>query len=316
MKEILHTKNFRILLTAVLVLFGCSILTTGGNGLLVNALSWISVPMQRVSTLAANNASTSLETAASTKEELLAENKALRERISQLETQLVDYYDLKKENAQLYKYLEMKQENPDFKPVAASVIGRDPSSFYSFTIDKGTQAGISLNDPVITDEGVVGWVSAVNSISAKVTTILSPDTKIGGLSQVGASDKVTGDSGVISANIELSDQGLVKLGFLTSETTVKEGDIVVTSGLGGLYPSNLKIGTVLSVQHEEYDVSLYALVQPFVDVTTVRDVMVLTEFDGQGEVLSASSSSSSGSDTSSPSSSSAGSAPESSASGN
>lgn len=244
MKEILHTKNFRILLTAVLVLFGCSILTTGGNGLLVNALSWISVPMQRVSTLAANNASTSLETAASTKEELLAENKALRERISQLETQLVDYYDLKKENAQLYKYLEMKQENPDFKPVAASVIGRDPSSFYSFTIDKGTQAGISLNDPVITDEGVVGWVSAVNSISAKVTTILSPDTKIGGLSQVGASDKVTGDSGVISANIELSDQGLVKLGFLTSETTVKEGDIVVTSGLGGLYPSNLKIGTV------------------------------------------------------------------------
>ncbi len=289
MKELVQTKKFRALLTAVCILLVCSVVTSGGNNVLADALSWVTVPMQRVSTLAANNASVSLETAATTKEELLQENRQLRERIAQLESQLVEYYDLKEENAQLYKYLDMKQENPDFKPVAASVIGRDPSSFYSFTIDQGTQAGISLNDPVVTDEGVVGWVSAVNSISAKVTTILSPDTKIGGVAEIGASDKVSGEAGVISTNIRLSDQGLIKLGYLTADTTAKEGNIVVTSGLGGLYPPNLKIGTILSLHHEEYDVSLYALVKPFVDVTTVRDVMVLTEFEGQGEVLSASS---------------------------
>ncbi len=289
MKELVQTKKFRALLTAVCILLVCSVVTSGGNNVLADALSWVTVPMQRVSTLAANNASVSLETAATTKEELLQENRQLRERIAQLESQLVEYYDLKEENAQLYKYLDMKQENPDFKPVAASVIGRDPSSFYSFTIDQGTQAGISLNDPVVTDEGVVGWVSAVNSISAKVTTILSPDTKIGGVAEIGASDKVSGEAGVINTNIRLSDQGLIKLGYLTADTTAKEGNIVVTSGLGGLYPPNLKIGTILSLHHEEYDVSLYALVKPFVDVTTVRDVMVLTEFEGQGEVLSASS---------------------------
>lgn len=71
--------------------------------------------------------------------------------------------------------------------MAASVIGRDPNTFYCFTIDQGTNAGISVNDPVVTDEGVVGWVSAVNSISAKVTTLLSPDTKIGGLTESAAS---------------------------------------------------------------------------------------------------------------------------------
>ncbi len=289
MKELVQTKKFRALLTAVCILLVCSVVTSGGNNVLADALSWVTVPMQRVSTLAANNASVSLETAATTKEELLQENRQLRERIAQLESQLVEYYDLKEENAQLYKYLDMKQENPDFKPVAASVIGRDPSSFYSFTIDQGTQAGISLNDPVVTDEGVVGWVSAVNSISAKVTTILSPDTKIGGVAEIGASDKVSGEAGVISTNIRLSDQGLIKLGYLTADTTAKESNIVVTSGLGGRYPPNLKIGTILSLHHEEYDVSLYALVKPFVDVTTVRDVMVLTEFEGQGEVLSASS---------------------------
>lgn len=310
MKEALHTKKFKILLFAVLVLFGFSIFS-GNGGPVASALSIFSVPTQRISTLVSNNASTAAQNASATKEELLAENRELRERISELETQLVDYYDLKTENAQLYKYLDMKQDNPDFKPVAASVIGRDPNSFYCFTIDQGTSAGISVNDPVVTDEGVVGWVSAVNSISAKVTTILSPDTKIGGLTDSGASagatDKVTGDSGVIGTNIKLSDQGLVKLQYLTAETKAKAGDIVVTSGLGGLYPANLKIGRIASVEHEEYDVSLYALVEPFVDVTTVRDVMVLTEFDGQGEILSAGDSSgSSGSSGASSSSASSG----------
>ena len=59
----------------------------------------------------------------------------------------------------------------------------------------------------------------------------------------------------------------------------------MTSGLGGIYPQNLKIGVIESVEHEEYDVSLYALVRPFVDVTEVRDVMVITEFEGQGQAL-------------------------------
>lgn len=290
MKEVLHTKKFKILLLTVLVLFGFSLLSSGG-GYVASALSFLSVPTQRISTLVSNNAYVAARETSASREDLLAENRELRERISELETQLVDYYDLKKENAQLYKYLDMKSENPDFKPVAASVIGRDPNTFYCFTIDRGTNAGVAINDPVVTDEGVVGWVSSVNSISAKVTTILSPDTKIGGFTEngsaAGATDKVTGDSGVISTNIKLSDQGLIKLGYLTAETGVKSGDIVVTSGLGGLYPPNLKIGRVRSVNHEEYDVSLYALVEPFVDVTTVRDVMVITEFEGQGEVLSA-----------------------------
>src|SRR5699024_1283212 len=145
--------------------------------------------------------------------------------------------------------------------------------------------GVSVNDPVVTDEGVVGWVSSANSISAVVTTILSPDTRLGGTAETGGTDKVTGESGVISTNLRLSDQGLIKLGYLTAATDAQPGDIVVTSGLGGIYPQNLKIGVIESVEHEEYDVSLYALVRPFVDVTEVRDVMVITSFLGQGEAM-------------------------------
>lgn len=108
---------------------------------------------------------------------------------------------------------------------------------------------------------------------------------MGGSAQAGGMDKVTGDSGVVSTDLMLADQGLVKLGYLTAETTAQPGDIVVTSGLGSIYPQNLKIGTIRSIEHEEYDVSLYALVEPFVDVTQVKDVMVITSFEGQGEAL-------------------------------
>ncbi len=85
-----------------------------------------------------------------------------------------------------------------------------------------------------------------------------------------------------SGGIKLAEDGLVKLGFLAADTPVRKRDIVTTSGLGGVYPSGLAIGEVVSVQNGEYDVSLYAEVKPFVDVNSVRDVMVITEFEGKG----------------------------------
>ena len=175
---------------------------------------------------------------------------------------------------------------------------------YKFTIDKGTNDGISKNDPVITDAGVVGFISAVNANYSQVTTLLSPDTKIAALvtteeesgtpvkDSVGALPSIDEteptlrrDSGVVSTDIKLAEEGLVKLGYLAADTPAKAGDIVTTSGLGGVYPSGLAIGEVVSVQNEEYDVSLYAEVRPFVDVNSVRDVMVITEFEGQGQAL-------------------------------
>ena len=85
-------------------------------------------------------------------------------------------------------------------------------------------------------------------------------------------------------NAQLSDQGLIKLGLLEAGTTVQEGDIIVTSGIGGKFPKDLLIGKAVEVKPEENDVSLYATVEPFVDIKTVRDVIIITSFNGQGEV--------------------------------
>lgn len=282
MKDVFHSSGFRILIVVIFVLFGLMLMTAGAqHSVMSSALGVLSTPMERISTLVTNNAAVAAGNVTSTKEELTAENDRLKKQVDELNKKLVNYYTYQQENAQLRKFLELKSENQDFKPVSAAVIGSDPNDlFYQFTIDQGSQSGISVNDPVITESGVVGWISSISPNYSKVTTILSPDTKIS------AVDKVNRESGVAGCDIKLADQGIVRLSYLSSGTTVKKGDIIVTNGLGGVYPRNLPIGTVKSVGNNSYDVSLYADITPFVDVKEVRDVMVITSFQGQGQTLS------------------------------
>ena len=282
MKDVFHSAGFKALIIAVFVLFGLMLTTAGAGGsFAADAIGFLSTPMERVATLITNNASVAAQGVAQSKEELIEENARLKKQVDELNRKLINYYTYQQENAQLRKFLELKNENQDFKPVSAAVIARDPAGlFYQFTIDQGSLAGISAYDPVVTESGVAGWVSSVSPNYSRVTTILSPDTKIS------ASDKVNRESGVVGCDIKLADEGIVRLGLLSAGTGVKAGDIVVTNGLGGVYPRNLAIGTVRAVKNDPYDVSLYAEVTPFVDVRTVRDVMVITSFLGQGQTLS------------------------------
>lgn len=281
MKDVFHSNGFKALIITVFVLLGLMMTTAGaGDSVLEDAFGYLSTPMERVSTVVTSNAAISAQSVTQSKEELEAENARLKKQVDELNQKLINYYTYQQENAQLKKFLELKNENQDFKPVSAAVVARDPSNlFYQFTVDQGSQAGISVYDPVITESGVAGWVSSVSANYSRVTTIFSPDTKIS------AMDKVSRESGVVSSDIQLSDKGMIKLGYLSAGTTVKKGDIVVTNGLGGVYPRDLAVGTVKSVKNDPYDVSLYAEVTPFVDVKSIRDVMVITSFQGQGQAL-------------------------------
>lgn len=287
MKDFFHSRSFKLLVAVVFILLGLMLYTaSSGNSLTANLLGFLSTPMQKVSTVITNNAVTATDTATRSNEELLKEIDALKSENADLRNKLINYYTYQQQNAQLLKYYNLQKDNPDLKMTAAAVIGRDPNDlFYGFQIDRGSSSGIAVNDPVVTESGVVGWISSVNASYSRVTTLLSPDTKISAI------DKVTRDSGVMSTNLKMADQGLIKLGYLSADTTVKEGDIIVTSGLGGVFPRDLAVGTVKKLGHEETDVSLYAEVTPFVDVKTVRDVMVITHFNGQGQALADASSS-------------------------
>lgn len=298
MKDVFRSTGFKLLVTVMFIMF-CLMLATSNssNSITAKLFGFATTPMQRISTMVTNNAAVTVKSASQSKEELAAENQKLKDQINELNKKLVNYYTYQQENAQLRKFLELKNANQDFKPVSAAVVGRDPNDLFGqFTIDQGTQNGVSLNDPVVTEAGVVGWVSSVSTSYSKVTTVLSPETKIS------AVDKVTRETGVIGCDIQSADKNVLKLQYLSTGTKAKAGDIVVTNGIGGVYPRNLIVGTVKSVQHSKYDVSLYAEVTPAVNVKEIRDVMVITSFLGKGEAMetalasssSASSSASSG----------------------
>lgn len=279
MKDFFKTSSFRVLIIAVVVLLGLIIYTaTAGGSFLANLLGFATSPMQSIATDVTGNVTEFFDLDGYTKDELKDLVGALQEENAQLEDQLVGYEELQQENEQLKTQLGLEEEEPENELRAASVIGRDPNDvFYGFSIDAGTLSGVSVGDPVITDQGLVGVVTQAYATSSKVTCLLSEDV------HVAAWSPKRQESGVIESDVTSASTGVLRLNYLSGDTQIQEGDIIATSGEGGAFPQGLKIGTVARVEKSENDISRFAVIQPFEDLTKVQEVYVVVDFPGKGE---------------------------------
>lgn len=279
LKDFFKTSSFKVLAIAVVVLLGLIIYTaTAGGSLLASLLGFVTSPMQSVSTQATGAVTEFVDLDALSRDELKSMIDSLTQENAQLRDQLVDYENTLQENEQLKVQLEITEEEPENTLRAATVIGRDPNDvFYGFSIDQGTLNGVEEGDPVITQSGLVGIVSQAYATTSKVTTLLSEDVK------VSAVDSACGESGVIASDIASASSGLLRLEYLPSDTQAQVGDIITTSGAGSAYPADLIIGRVESVQKSESDISQYAVVRPYEDLTSVQEVFVIIDFPGAGE---------------------------------
>lgn len=209
---------------------------------------------------------------------LSLENAELKAQISELQNKVADYEEVLSENSFYKQYLEIKENNPDFKFADANIIAKDPDDPYGgFTLNKGSASDISLYDPVITDAGVVGYVTEVGLTSCKVTTILSHNITLGAI------DNRTSDSGIVTGSLSLSQNGLCRFANLSRSCSVAVGDYVITSG-EGIFPEGLLIGSVKNIGIDEYNTSVFAEIKPFVEFSEIRSVMVITSFEGQGGI--------------------------------
>lgn len=274
MKDLVTSKSFKKLLCLLGIV--TVLLIVGGlteNNVLSSLVNGITLPMSRVSAAVAE------EVSKPGYDELYSENEELKEEVARLRTELADYYNVKQENERLWRYYDLKAENPLYEILPATVVRRDPNDdFYSFTLDKGSSDDVAVGDPVVTENGIIGWVYRVDTYTAKVKTILSPDAKVGVI------DTVSRDSGVVSGNVLYADKNLTAMTKISALNNLKEGDIVTTTGISGIYPSGLIVGEVKEIVFDEYDTSMYAVIAPFEDIRTVIDVVVITSFDGQGEI--------------------------------
>lgn len=203
-------------------------------------------------------------------EKLRAENKKLNETIDKFNNERTEYLRLKSENEDLKNILKMKNDLDEFEFIGADIIAKDSKSFFNvFLSDKGYSSGIENNMPVITSKGLVGKVSAVQPLSSKIISIIEDGCA------ASAIVSKTGDLVVVKGDLKLSKEGLCKIEYIPEDLDLSQGDVIETSGMGGIYPKGIIIGTVKEVRQGESDLDKYAIVQPAVDLKRLSQVVIL-----------------------------------------
>ena len=276
MKEFFQSPKIKIFLSVLLVLIMLSVFTRNvENNFISTTLNTMTYGLSKVTAAATYDKNSS-----KSYDELKAENEALLSANRDLRAKLVDYYNVKEENTRLWLFYGLKKEHDDYALIPATVLRRDTNDeFGSFTIDKGTASAITVGDPVMGENGLIGWISEADAYTAKVVTILSPQTSIG------AVDNATGDTGIITGSAKYADDNRTTFTKLNSENKVQEGDIITSSGASGIYPKGMPLGEVIEIGYDTYDTSYYAVIEPYDDIAKVLDVAVISDFDGQGEIL-------------------------------
>lgn len=200
---------------------------------------------------------------------LRQQNEVLKNQVSLLESQVLELQQQLSETKILYALLDYARTEPENKYVAASVIGRDPSPFLRYIIiDHGSDDGILYGMPVVTQQGLVGKVVAVTATAARVQLITDAN------SYVNIKIKAAGVSGQAAGSVT----GDMSLEMVSTSAELMEGDLVLTSGLGGSYPSDIVIGQILSATKSENDLYYTVVLQPAVDFSSLEAVLVITNF--------------------------------------
>lgn len=205
--------------------------------------------------------------------DLQKENEELRAQLDDYRDRIYNAKMLEEENKWLSDYLGLKKEHSDFLFEEASVIGRESGNYSTvYTLSKGTMHDIKVNMPVITEDGVVGYVTEVGPTWCRAVSIIET------ASAVGAYIERSGELGLIEGSYELRFEGKCRMIRLPADADVHEGDRVLTSGLGSIYPRGLFVGEVVSVDADPYSRTLTAVVQPKVDYASLVKVMIIKDY--------------------------------------
>ncbi len=197
--------------------------------------------------------------------------------IADLQKKLVDYDNMKRENEYYQDFLEVKEEHTDFKMEKADIIARDSEYPYSsFTIGVGSKDSVRVNDCVIYGKYLVGVVTKVYLTTSVVKTITDPSVS------VSVYEASTGEISFTGSTAKLAKDGKLMMKNLKKNTQITQNGIICTSGIGGVYPKDLILGTVDSVGPSSEDVSYVAQITPSVDSEELTNVFVVTNFAGKG----------------------------------
>ena len=276
MKEYLKKNGIRILVIvlAAALLIGVGAAARDGRISAVQNLTGIlTAPMQKVLSSTVNWFNT-IYGYLYDYDSLLAENESLRAQLAEAQQSARDGIEASEENKRLRELLYLREKHTDYLMESAKVVLWSASNWSSsFTISKGLTSGIELNDPVVTEEGIlVGQVTELGTNWATVSTLIDVDMSVGAF--VGA----TGSSGMVVGEFGLMKNKTAKLTFLADGAQIFVGDEVLTSGSGGAFPAGLVIGTITNVQNEAGGQIEYGNVEPRCNLDALVQVFIIKDY--------------------------------------
>ena len=262
-------KNKVILISVTVVLVLSMLVSSIGKekaGIVSNTFGVVLTPLQSVADYFMQALSFG-----SQKNKFENENTILRQHLITAQQQKADYDELAAENAHLRAMLDLMEKSPDSGLVAADVVANDSVSWSGvIKINKGASSGIKKNDTVITESGLVGYVTKVGHNWAMVATIIDVS------SSVSAVIERINEYCIVQGDISLYDKNLCAMKYASADSAVSTGDIVSTSGDGGIYPKGIQIGKITKITVNTNGISQDAIIEPFVDFSKLSAVMVMT----------------------------------------
>ena len=256
---------------SIIVLIVIVVISNLGNGKITfmqNVVSIFTVPVQNAFVFIKDKINNN-EQELSDIDKLKENNKSLLEENTKLKEAERELEVLKSENNTLKEYLNLRNKYADYSTVPGYVVERTYSNYdKTIVINVGSKDGIKENMPVISESGLVGHVLSVTENSAKVQTIV--DTA----STVSATISTAGESILVKGSIDNNEQ--IKATSIPANATVLQGDAVMTSGLGGLYPKGILIGTIKEIINTKNQTDRYANVETATNFNTLQTVLVIT----------------------------------------
>jgi len=198
------------------------------------------------------------------------ENTRLSRENAELKRLGLSVSEYKEENERLKKLLELQNEMENrFITVPALVVSYEPNNWYdTIVVNKGKYSGISVGDTVVSDSGVVGKVSEVGAGYSVISTLLNAENSIA--VRIVRNNELA----IVEGDAELSRNKLCKMSYIEKNDVINLGDLIETTGAGGIYPEGIIVGTVKEVKAENS--GQYAVIEPSVNVAELHEVLIIS----------------------------------------
>lgn len=277
MKHFLKEHGLWILFAAAVIAVALAVMSTFSNtsSFLSNAANTLASPFRSAYTAAAtwfNDKQNYYRDTTALEEE----NAALRRQLAEMEAEIRQARIDREENVRLRELLDLREQRRDLTDLESATVTEHIVTNWtsSLTLNKGTVHGVEVNDCVIDETGaMVGVIREVGTNWATVLTLVDTDTSLG------AQVFRTNDLGLVQGDFSLMEANLLRMDYLPADCELLGGDLVVTSGLGGYYPSGLVLGSVEEVQVDDSGSASYAILAPAVDFDALTQVFIIKSFD-------------------------------------